>query len=235
MSVVHTIIKRSLPQKCFLCHKLIMGTYYEDWAGHAVCRFHSLDSMVRCVSCDQFCDSHAIDVGRGEKLCAYCQKHIITRSECTYIVNFIKNIYQNSEIGEVSNWQLKVADTSTLFDMSGSTRVRGLAVQLGKNYTIYVSRNLSKVAFAGVLAHEMLHIWQYNHNIKADLLHTEGFCNLGSFVVLTTIGNIESKSVIQTLLKSPDPIYGDGFRIMKSFYDIGDWHRVIYELKNNQY
>ena len=150
--------------KCYICGKEITGSYYTDCANHSICAHH-ITSVKQCVSCGLFCNSTAIHIGLGGYLCSYCQKNMMTKEDCSYVVNFINQIYSNSVIGEIHNWSLKVIDATALQKRTGDANIRGLAVRRGNDYTVYVYRQLSKVQFAEVLAHELLHIWQYNQNL----------------------------------------------------------------------
>lgn len=90
---------------CFYCGRSIIGRYYYDWAGHAVCEKH-FANIVICASCGQYCDSHARDIGMGMKVCSHCQKYRIEQTDCDKIINFIKRIYAQTEIGLITNWHL---------------------------------------------------------------------------------------------------------------------------------
>lgn len=221
-----------MPHRCYLCGKPIFDTYYYDWCGHKVCQAHK-HPLPQCVSCGQYCNQTAVDIGTGALFCSYCQNHIVNKTDCTHIIEYIRNVFNECPIGSITNWHLKVVDAPTLYRMTGNVNIRGLAQRCGNDYTIFVYRHLSKVQFANVIAHEMLHIWQYNRNINASSLYTEGFCNLGSYVVMRTINNMESKATINRLINSQDPIYGEGFRLMKSFYEQGQWNSAISELIKN--
>lgn len=216
--------------KCYVCGKILFTTYYIDWGGHKVCS-ECAESTPRCVCCGQFCDSNSIDVGTGERLCTYCQQHYMKKKDCARIVRFINRIYSKSVIGEIHNWKLKVMDAPKMLEVTGSPRVRGLAEKRGDIYTVYIFRQLSKVQFANVLAHELLHIWMYNRKLDPPPEYCEGFCNLGSYIVLSNIDIEEAKMGRKALMQSDDPIYGEGFRICKLLYEEGGWPKVINEIK----
>lgn len=216
--------------RCFLCNNNINGQYYFDWAGHNICASH-IDSVIKCASCGQFCNSQAKDIGFGMKICTHCQKYRIKHGEYKAIVQFIKAIYQKTEIGTVTRWNLKMVNAETLYKMTHDLNTRGLAHAVWSEYTIFIYRELSRVAFAQVLAHEMLHIYQYTHNFHPIKSACEGFCNLGSYVVLLAINNNEAKAAIENLKHSEDPVYGDGFRAMLSVYLSGGWRAAINQIK----
>lgn len=215
---------------CFYCGKRIIGKYYYDWAGHTVCEKH-FANIVTCASCGQYCDVNAKDIGMGLKVCSHCQKYRIERTDSDNIIGFIQNIYVQTEIGQISNWHLKMVSAEKMYQLTLDKNTRGLAQAVCSDYTIYIYRELSRVAFAQVLAHEMLHVYLYKRNIHPKKNLCEGFCNLGSYVVLKAIRTKEANAAIENLKKSTDPIYGDGFRCILAVFEKGGWHDAILEIK----
>ena len=218
--------------KCYICNKRINGQYYFDWARHCICASH-IKHVVKCASCGQFCDSSAKDIGVGMRICAHCLKYRVERVDSEGIIESVKEIYRKSEIGDVTRWNLKMVDAETLYKMTNDVNTRGLARAVGNEYTIFIYRELSRVAFAQVLAHEMLHVYQYINDIHPLKAKCEGFCNLGSYVVLSSINNLEAKAAMKNLKNNHDPIYGDGFRLMLSAYESGGWHAALRLIKGN--
>ena len=217
-------------RKCLYCGQDILSSYYYDWAGNAICSKHGLNAIQRCVSCQRFVDTSAADIGNGIKLCRKCQANLITMEAARKLIDNIKILYRNCGIGEISGCNIEVEEAQSFFARSGNFKCRGLAHRYGSQYTIYILRSVSQVVFADVLAHEKLHIWQYNHNCHPDSFRCEGFCNLGSYYILTKIKNPESEARIQGMLDNQDPIYGEGFRYMKNIYDKTGWPGAIAEI-----
>ncbi|MBF0106687.1 MAG: protein DA1 [Deltaproteobacteria bacterium] len=62
--------------------------------------------------------------------------------------------------------------TQTLFDKYKKT---------GQRHQIFILYGLPKIEFAGVLAHEFIHVWQNENNFKLSPMHAEGLCNLASY------------------------------------------------------
>ena len=216
--------------RCHVCHKQINGQYYYDWAGHSICASH-IHNVTKCASCGQFCDNRAKDIGLGMQICGHCQKYRIEHKDSDSIIQFVKSIYQDTPIGNITHCKLMMVDAETLYKKTKDKNTRGLAQAVGTEYTIFIYRELSRVAFAQVLAHEMLHVYQYTNHINPPKALCEGFCNLGSYVILSAINNKEAKAAIDNLNKSPDPIYGDGFRQILSIYNEGGWQKVINKIK----
>lgn len=219
---------RGQAPKCFLCGKQIQGKYYYDWEHHCVCAHHTI---VRCASCGQFCNSRSKDIGMGLRVCSHCIQYRVEREDGRRIIDYIQGIYERTPMGRINVCHLKMVDAETLYQMTSDINARGLARSVDSDYTIFIYRELSCVSFAQVLAHEMLHIYQYSHHIHPEKSKCEGFCNLGSYVVLKVINNKEAKAAIDTLLANPDPVYGDGFRHLLAIYKQGGWEACIKEIK----
>ena len=87
---------------------------------------------------------------------------------------------------------------------------------------------MPKIQFAGVLAHELLHVWQNEKGISLPPPLTEGFCNLGSYVVYKSIGNELAIRMIKNLENDPSPVYGDGFRkVFEVYKREGDLNKTM--------
>lgn len=216
--------------RCIFCNKPILGRYYYDWVGHSVCESH-YKSVVRCASCGQFCDSKAKSIGLGEFICQHCQTYRIGPKEADDIIAFIKQKYNGAGLVIGAKWHLKMISAETLFRKTGDKNTRGLAQMVGSKYTIFIYRELSRVAFAQVLAHELLHIYQYTRHYNPEKSECEGFCNLGSYFILCAIGNDESKAAIESLKRNTDPAYGDGFRKFLAIFEQSGWQGAIKHLK----
>lgn len=91
---------------------------------------------------------------------------------------------------------------------------------------------MSRTSYTSVLAHEMLHLWQYKNGLSLRQDICEGFCNLGSYEILKSIGTQVAKSRMAIMEKPTDPIYGDGFRKVKVVYDRGGCAEVINKIKS---
>lgn len=100
------------------------------------------------------------------------------------------------------------------------------------SHSIYLFDHLPKIQFAGVLAHEMLHAWQNEKGISLPPPATEGFCNVGSYVVYEAIGTELARYFIRCLEGDPNPVYGDGFRkVIEVYRQSGDLVRTMEVLK----
>ena len=216
---------------CTYCGKPVFGTFYKDLYGHSICSSHP---RRLCISCDAFCDSGAITIAEDKYLCVNCQKYHTTLKDAKEIIKMIRSHYKEIGLGEIERFHLEMVgldDMKRLFHTETNGDILGLAIQSGKGFDIKVLRNLSHTAIAGVLAHELLHLWQYQRWLNVPLRINEGFCNLGSYEIYTLIKTKHAEVKIDMLMKDPGPIYGDGYRIVKCYYDKAGWAGVIKKME----
>jgi hypothetical protein len=99
---------------------------------------------------------------------------------------------------------------STTHSLNGRvthTDVDGVAVLAG----------LPTPLFEGVVTHELGHVWLIAHGIKGLLPWAEeGFCELLSYRYYMQLDTPESRYHAGNIEKSPDPVYGEGFRRVRA-------------------
>jgi len=97
--------------------------------------------------------------------------------------------------------------TKSWLTQNGRTtrRVDGVAILAG----------LPRQMLNGVAVHELGHAWLFLEG--ADSLEPrveEGFCNTLSFLYHSEVSSDEARFCLRVIQDSPDPIYGDGFRLV---------------------
>ena len=208
---------------CLICGSPIVGTYYVDSYGNKVCEQHH-ENVFHCSCCGCFCGKESIELSNGVIVCEDCYKNFPSDDECKRIIRHIRRVYRSLPIGSIHTFRLLRIPSA---EWSEGRNVTGLASRIGRTYTIKVPEFLSKTVLAEVLAHEMLHLWLYDKNVSKKQRIIEGFCNLGSFEILSRIKTEKARVKRDSILVNPDAIYGDGFRIVKKVYDNSGWDGVI--------
>lgn len=219
------------PGTCFYCGRPILGAYYKDLYDRRICTSHT---PRQCISCASFCDEGAVTIAEGKYLCGNCQHYHTTLKDAKEMVKMIRAHYLQNGLGKIERFHLELIsldDLRSLYPQGGGGDLLGLAIWSGRRYDIRVLRNLSHTAMAGVLAHEILHIWQYQRNLKAPLRICEGFCDLGSYEIYSQIKTKHAEVKINMLHDDPSPIYGDGYRIVKRYFDKAGWAGVIKKME----
>lgn len=211
--------------KCFICGNEISGQYYIDPYNRVACNRHEL---YYCFSCKRFCrpnESHKI-LQYGY-FCPDCQKRIVDASSVVRIAKFVNEYYLKHKIS-IPDYSLKLISEDQMC-IEANSNALGLAYNRNP-YEIHIIRHLSRTAFAGVLAHEVLHLWQYKHNLSPMSLLCEGMCELGSYLMLKEINKIEADTYSKGIEVNEDKIYGNGFRLLHSIYLKFGWKGVIQAL-----
>ena len=100
------------------------------------------------------------------------------------------------------------------------------------SFSITMDDGMPEMNFKGVLGHELLHSWLRLYAIELPKHECEGFCNLGEELILKTIGTPESKYWTKRCLEdNDDPIYGDGYRLMKKRLDKLGWEGLMHAVR----
>ncbi len=185
-----------------------------------------------CSCCGRFVkptDRHLPD---GRSLCSVCLPSVVARPEhARWVGQRVRAILVSEGVADIPPTPLRVVTPQEMSKLNNTGRLnlnqpglmsvrRTMSFFSVKNsYHIYLFDNMPKIKFAGVLAHEMLHVWQTEKGVSLEPMYCEGFCNLGSYVVYKAIGSELSDHFIKQLHNDPDSIYGDGFRAVYAVYE----------------
>lgn len=236
---------------CSICGQEICGSYYFDYWKNNFCANHYENGEVAtCSSCSAMIHkSTVLSLSDGRCLCQSCQAQVISTDEQ---VAKIKKIVVRKLVDEGVRYKDKYLDsvpvkivtvnelarlrnTPPNLNNKGITITKGISSPIGSligfspimSHKVYILNNLIKIEFAGTLAHELMHVWQNENQIKLPPPSCEGLCNLGSWLIYTTISASKASFFVKCLMESPDPIYGDGFRHVFQIYEKTGWDGVL--------
>ena len=240
--------------KCYICHKDINGKYYIDQWGHNICASHmDKKEVTMCTSCGAFTTEHPIADGRC--MCMDCKSTVInTHCEVAECLSYVKNqlvsvgfdfgtcnvsnipveIVSAKKIAEIRKAPISISNKGVTFtetQMRGTSRDNMKVV--GHTHKIYMLSDQPRLEFLGTLAHELLHVWQNEHDIKLSPMKCEGLCNIDSYVIYSIENTPIAQHYIKNLKESLDPIYGDGFRYVFAQYEMSGWRGIIQSVNQN--
>ena len=215
--------------KCTLCGAEIIGTYFIDEWQQAICACHKAE---QCSSCGRFVKPEDLHLADGRCLCSCCKPSVVSLPQHIEWVNQrVRSILTAKGIDDLpKDIPIQLVSPAEMAKLNLLKQINlyqpGLAKTscavglFGSRYkhTIYIFDHLPKIKFAGVLAHEMLHTWQNEKGLNLSPMRTEGFCNLGSYVVYDAIHTEMSQMLMKNLEKDTDPVYGEGFRRVLEIY-----------------
>ena len=201
-----------------------------DAWNQVMCAVHKVEL---CSSCGRFVKPTDLHLADGRSLCSLCRPSIVSaQPHIEWVEKRVRPILAKYGIGDLpANIPIKIVTPAEMASVKDGNQIvlgqHGLTktiVSMGLcskqfNHTIYILDNTPKIRFAGVLAHEMLHVWLNEKDASLSPMHTEGFCNMGSFVVYKEIANEISLHMIAQMEKNPNPVYGDGFRSVRRLFN----------------
>lgn len=215
--------------RCIICDNTITGIYKKDLWGNAICDRHNAPL---CDACGRFTMPSDLSLSDGRHICSSCLsmtvclpehvKWVDNKTRSILASNGFDNLPPNVPIKIVSPEEMSALTEKSCVDLHnrGLNTISTSGIYPFKKTTssIYIFNMLPKLQFAGVLAHELIHLWVDIKNLKLSLNLEEGLCNLGSWLVYTSANTPLSKILIKNLYDNPDPVYGDGFRSILSLY-----------------
>jgi hypothetical protein len=123
-------------------------------------------------------------------------------------------------------------DQKTIMQRGGKHTTRtttGLAVHCGHLHDIYLRCTLDETQRKGVLAHELGHVWLYERQspFRNSRIENEGFCELLAYRLYGVIGTFRAQGIRLSMLHGTNPIYSEGFRMMKRRAEKMGWENFL--------
>lgn len=234
-------LTKVLPNQCDVCGEGILGTYIIDSWGHKAHAQHPGP----CSSCGRVLSKKTSKGGfgydDGRFICGFCRKTAVSHS---WTVNKCKReiLKQLVSVGFKQiplNVPISLVSQNELTRKSNSLHTKGVAVfqkEFKNNkvhaikHHIYILHGIPKIEFKGILAHELVHVWQNENEFKMSPRHTEGLCNLASYWIYQQDGSELAHRLMENLVKSEDPVYGQGFRLMLKRWEKLGWRKFVEEI-----
>lgn len=219
--------------RCVYCQKPLAGTYLIDHWGNVFCPEHE-QQYPRCSFCSRLispqqqqegwlaydsqrcpiCRSTAIETAeQAQPLFQQCKQWIAQQGFRFNQLPLRLELCTRAKLatlfqGHAAEHPLGVTLATT--SQSGgviTSRVEGVALLQG----------MPALLFAGVVLHELGHVWLTVHKITGlPLWAEEGFCQLLSHRYYAGLSTPEARYHREGLEREFDPIYGDGFRRIRA-------------------
>ena len=243
---VHCFRQHKLP-KCILCVRPLDGTFLVDPWGN---RFHSQHQAwaPTCFSCGRIISQVTSRGGKrledGRHICRICGTTSVTtalqvRKARDTALKTLQGVGIDSFPKEVS---IRLVDRYELNRLSkglslhANGEMRGLTQsvetlegnkRVATRHTVHLLEHLPALELEGILAHELMHVWLFEHGVRLSLQETEGFCNLGNYLVFSRHPSPMASYLLKNLQADEDPVYGAGYRNMRKKLDRLGWERLL--------
>ncbi len=223
--------------KCALCQDVLRGEYLQDYWGNSYCKRHDGEAPM-CDSCGRFVSEKLTGGGTryddGRFICNICKPASMTDVddilEIVYEVGehmktFGMNVdYNGIKIHLIGRDKMQTLSGHHSNGLRGFTDYREDWRVFGKSKNrqmdIYLLYGMPRMEIINTVAHELAHVWQFNHaRFRNEREWSEGSCNYAAYLVLGKYPGKESSFFRTSLTRDTDPVYGDGFRRVKTLAD----------------
>jgi len=228
--------------KCCICDTdIFFGAFYIDSWGNAAHGHHVIE---HCPACDRIIGQSSslgkINYSDGRFLCGHCFKFENPVQETKQIELAYFNARKLlSEKGFDFPKKIKVSLVSReVFGEAGyPDTVLGMNTsQIGileQTHHVKVLFGLPLTLCSGVIAHEILHVWQHDKGLNPEPMICEGLCELGAGLVYKRTKTPLGERLFENIEKNMIAVYSDGFKAMRNLLETKGWQAVRDHVKEN--
>lgn len=222
--------------KCFYCNSTLILSHYVDLYGKHCCKKHidSERTVAYCTECLKLVKREGNEIMDGRVICPDCMKIAVSpkRPFDWMLGQVVERLHRagfdDILAKDVTIWTATSKEMAAYKKNETDIFNEGFcSLQQNGKIKVYVQSHHTKIHFAGILAHELLHAWCFKHGLlNIPPIVAEGMCNLASYYVYHTIDFPLARIYEKQLFEDPDPIYGDGFRAMYEVFKEYGWDGV---------
>lgn len=238
--------------KCAICGEEITGLHWIDEWGNRACDKHKREGKIKyCSSCHRIIGRYStlskktgqigFSLGNDRQVCGLCQETCVnSRKELDKSTDFVIKLLGRAGF-KIYRDGLKSITVVTKEEMEKkSPNAQGLCVShiwpdnpRRTTSEIFILNGMPKIQLESVLAHEMLHYWVFYNGVYGGE-QAEGFCNIGSALVLNYYASRANSHLAGHLRENEntnsDYYYGYKFlEQKKKLQDLG-WEKYINDI-----
>lgn len=232
--------------RCGVCDAPIVGRYVTDRWGNKAHMEHNGEKTAVCDYCSRVISFSTSNGGYnysdGRVVCGICKFTAVederrVRSSLSRVLKLLAAAPAGFD-GIPGDIPVQLVDRYTLKRLGGAVLPeggRGLTLsnityqdkqRVKVEYRIYILSGIPQLNFEGVLAHELLHVWLIEKDIRLSQKEAEGFCNLGAALVYRADDSAFGRFLLEQMEESPDRMYGKGYRKMNDRLRRLGWKRL---------
>jgi hypothetical protein len=233
-------------ERCHACTIPIAGEYYFlPGNPHRKFCFDCKNLRANCDFCRNPVGGKHFRYSDGRISCAECYETTVNDPETLATLEKQARKYMLNTLGmrlrPSSECPVYMVNAQELSKRSGkspdmgkgfNTRERGLfhqqiselfsekkLIKKTETLQILIEGGLPRLEAYGTIAHELTHLWQFDkfsHN-ELKKIYLEGLACWVQYHALKSLGDKKADRLADQLVGSPDPIYGDGLRLLLDF------------------
>lgn len=222
--------------RCFYCNSILLLSHYIDAYGQHCCKKHIDEehSVAYCSECRKLVKRSNNIIDDGRIICPDCMKIAVSPKHPIdwMLGQVVERLHQagfhDLKVDDITIWTATSKEMAAFRKSDVEVFNEGFCtLQLNGKIKIYVQSHHTKIHYAGILAHELLHAWCFKHNLlDIPPQISEGISNLASYYIYHTIDYPLARLYEKQLFEDPNPIYGDGFRQVYSIYKEYGWDGI---------
>lgn len=236
--------KDFVAKRCDVCGDVLDGMTITDYWGNRFHARHAKEFPV-CVVCGRLIARDGVEIEPNRKICSICAETAVksperarellesVRDRMARIGIVIKTLGLRVQLVKVEELDDGKHLSATAHNY-GSIQWNGGKPKSGdETALIRVLTGLPEDLTRGVIAHELMHIWQHENGVEtASAEIREGSANWASSLIYSQLGNERGKFFIGGMTKSDDPIYGGGYRKVAKYADSEGIEATLQMLKD---
>ncbi len=228
LNALKNMVDDLTPKNCAVCGKMVVGHCRVDKWGQL---FHNECEFMPCLNCGRATSLNDTHLPYNRHVCSHCIDKVVRKdAHIQWVYDRVQEIFGHNFLSLPGRIPVEIVSPDQMLKLhnsrdtsripSGLTRSGGAGFFGAKmHHKVYMLDYQHKVVFGGVLAHELLHVWQNEHHTVLPPNYCEGFCNLGTYLFYGYLDNELSRVHMEQMMNNPDPIYGDGFREVKQIFE----------------
>ena len=219
---------------CGICQSPISGQYLFNSWGDTVCAVH-LGEYPMCEYCDRLAaqplNGRSVHYNDGRDVCGNCEARAVhTGSEVRALLDTVRQALLVWGIKIDRELELEPIDKTEMLEVNSAIGREAWGYTDFKQTTsfwglvksdeikVYVLSRLPREMLLGVLAHELMHVWQFaNAPVAMDPALNEGSCEYAAYLVLRDRSDPYVRYYQEAQQSSDDPLYGGGFRSVRDY------------------
>ncbi|MBM3325735.1 MAG: hypothetical protein FJY65_01955 [Calditrichaeota bacterium] len=234
---------RYIAPLCDVCGEPLIDSAFSDFWGNRFHIRHSHEFPV-CMVCGRLVTRDGVELERNRWVCSVCAQTSVTQPEkARMLLETVRD--------DMASFGIVVATLGLRIELVSAERLPGVKSAPGSDpfaaarwdngkhapgderATIFILSGLPEDFFRGVIAHELMHIWQHENDaddLPQDL--KEGSANWASSLIYSRIGTLRGRFFINSYEKSTDADYGAGYRKIAKYADSHGVQAVLEFLKS---
>lgn len=206
---------------------------------------HGNHSFEHCPACDRIIGKNSsygkISYSDGRFLCGHCFKYENPVQGTKQIEQAYFNAHKLlSEKGfdfPTNNIKITLVSRDVFAEAGYPISVMGLNTSkislFGQTHQIKILFGMPFTMSSGVIAHELLHVWQNSKGLHPEETFCEGLCELGAGLVFKRTKTQLGQHLFENIEKNMITVYSEGFKAMRRLLENNGWQAVRDFVKEN--